>query len=81
MNLEDEEKALRKANDDIVEADRRILAQQERLKELERDGHDTAVGFALLYTMREARKAMEGHRDQIIEAIDLYKKGILKGTD
>ncbi|WP_250536942.1 hypothetical protein [Caballeronia sp. AZ10_KS36] len=78
MNLEDEERALCEANDDLHEADKRIQAQMNLLKEMERDGHDTSQGVSLLAAMREARKAMEGHRDRILQTIDLLKKGKIK---
>lgn len=79
MKLEDEERALRKANDDLKEADDRIQAQAKLIEEMERDGHDTSQGLSLLAAMREARRAMEGHRDQILGTIDLFKRGIMKG--
>jgi hypothetical protein len=79
MNLEDEERALLKANLDLQEADDRIQAQAKLVEEMERDGHDTSQGLSLLATMREARKAMEGHRAQILDTIELFKKGIMKG--
>ncbi|WP_244851563.1 hypothetical protein [Caballeronia sp. SL2Y3] len=78
MNLEDEERALCQANDDLREADKRIQAQIDLLKEMERDGHDTSQGVSLLAAMREAREAMEGHRDRILQTIDLLKKGKIK---
>lgn len=79
MNLEDEETALRKADDDLAQGQRRIQEQEKLLEKLERDGHDISEAHTLLAVMREAQKAMQGHRAQILEAIDLYKQGILKG--
>ncbi|WP_236572685.1 hypothetical protein [Burkholderia sp. 8Y] len=53
--------------------------QEKLIEELERDGHDTSKAHNLLAVIREAQKAMQGHRDRIQEAIDLFKQGFLKG--
>ncbi|MDR5741124.1 MULTISPECIES: hypothetical protein [unclassified Caballeronia] len=77
MDLEFEEAQLRKADKDVAQAEQRIRHQEKIVLELRTDGHDTSLSLELLETMRTTLRAMCEHRRQIVEHIDLIKRGIL----
>ncbi|BAO88340.1 hypothetical protein [Caballeronia cordobensis] len=47
MNLDQEENALRVANQDVNDAEARIQRQEDLIDELKKDGHDTVAAFKL----------------------------------
>ncbi|SAK88097.1 hypothetical protein AWB76_06280 [Caballeronia temeraria] len=69
-SLDDELRALSKADADLMDADARIQHQIDLIVELERDGHDTRAAKKLLAVFRETRAAMQGHRDLIAELVE-----------
>ena len=71
MDRDQERRHLRKAEHDIAEAWRRIDEQRDRIAKMAADGHGTETGEALLQTMMESVRAMEGHRRTILRELGL----------
>jgi len=53
----------------IVEAERRIARQRDRVAELERDGHDTSEARDLLETMLKSLELMRSNQDHIVDEL------------
>jgi len=70
MDLEDEERHLRLADDHLRKSAARIQAHENRIKRMETQGFDTEMALTLLILMREAQQLMLSHREQIVEAIE-----------
>ncbi|MEM5389950.1 hypothetical protein VSR68_41520 [Paraburkholderia phymatum] len=73
MNLDDEMRDLRQADDAISAARSRIRRQFELLQALERDGHNTGLAEKLLAEMQNTLQAMIEYRATIAAAIDSIK--------
>lgn len=69
MNLQDEIHRLRQADADVDMASQRIQRQEDLVKELTRDGHDTSLALDLLTTMRGTLQALIDHRSVILETV------------
>jgi hypothetical protein len=70
MNLEDEMRDLKRADEGIAAARSRIDHQLALLQTLEQHGHDTALAEGLLAEMRQTLAAMIEYRTTIAAAID-----------
>jgi NAD(P)-dependent dehydrogenase (short-subunit alcohol dehydrogenase family) len=66
MDDEQKRRHLRKADEDIAAAWRRIDEQRDRIAKMATDGHKTETGEALLQTMMDSVHAMEDHRRTIL---------------
>ncbi|SEI63704.1 hypothetical protein [Paraburkholderia diazotrophica] len=73
MNLDDEMRDLRQADDAISAAQSRIGRQFELLQALDRDGHNTGQAEKLLAEMQKALQVMIQYRATIAAAIDSIK--------
>jgi hypothetical protein len=66
MEIDQEKLTLIKADKDISDAHERIRRQEEIVRELEMDGHDTQMARDLLVTLQTTLSAMLEHRELII---------------
>ena len=68
-DLATEREHLVKADLDIAEGERRVIAQQLLLERLQRAGHETGNAETLLATLRQTLDAWKAHRNEILRAI------------
>ncbi|MBV8577293.1 MAG: hypothetical protein JOZ58_19910 [Acetobacteraceae bacterium] len=60
---------LAKANRDIAEGEKRIIAQIHRLECLRHDGHETDQAELLLVNLQQTLAVWKTHRDLIVQEI------------
>jgi hypothetical protein len=75
MDLDHENQMLVVADRDIEDARQRILRQEEIIRELKRDGHDTAKARELLVTFKGTLDVMIEHRGLILARINALERG------
>ncbi|MDR5822492.1 hypothetical protein [Caballeronia sp. LZ043] len=69
MDLDHERLELRRAEAHIARTDERIRLQEDLLRELLQDGHDTTLAGLLLDELKETRRVMLAHHTLIVDQI------------
>jgi hypothetical protein len=74
LNIDVEKQTLAKAEQHIIDGNRRVERQRELLREIRRDGDDTADAIRVLRILEKSQQAMREHRDLIVENIERMSK-------
>ncbi|MGV7218554.1 hypothetical protein, partial [Bradyrhizobium sp. UFLA05-112] len=81
---------LAEAEKRVALGERHIVQQEQRIAELDRDGHDTRDAFALLDTFRQTQVQHVAHRDFILIRLgqapqvkrgSIFRPGHYEGAD
>lgn len=67
MHYEHAEQALRRVYANVKSADERIQQQYDRIREMQREGLDTALALKVLAVFHDARDASVQHLELILE--------------
>jgi hypothetical protein len=66
---------LDQAEDDLAQAHQRVAQQRLVVEKMRQDGHDTKTAQHLLRTLEDSARAMEQHRNVLLEELGLYRPG------
>jgi len=72
---------LDQAEDDLAQAHQRVAQQRLAIEKLRQDGHDTKTAEHLLRTLEDSARAMEQHRNVLLEELGLYRPGEIGHRD
>lgn len=73
MDADKERRDLAQADHHVLEGERRVAEQENRLAELGRDGHDTQLAQQVLASLKHSLELQYAHRALIIEALKTMK--------